>query len=112
MTGGCRDTQTCRSLLCANWRVGHFNWESITRVCLSPLTEINWGCATSRAFREVARRTADIVAQKAMTQEKAPLSPGLGFVKLDFLIGTKWGSKPGGSKSPPSQSQNRRKKRP
>src|ERR1019366_177096 len=43
-----------------------------------------------------------VIAQKAMTQEKAP-SPGLGFVKLDFLIGTKWGSKPGGSKSPPSQ---------
>jgi hypothetical protein len=34
-----------------------------------------------------------VIAQKAMTQEKAP-SPGLGFVKLDFLIGTKWRSKP------------------
>ena len=31
-----------------------------------------------------------VIAQKAVAQEKAP-SPGLGFVKLDFLIGTKWG---------------------
>jgi hypothetical protein len=35
--------------------------------------------------------SSNVRAQKAMTQEKAP-SPGPGFVKLDFLIGTKWGS--------------------
>jgi YD repeat-containing protein len=34
------------------------------------------------------------IVPKAMTQEKAPY-PGLGLVKLDFLIGTKWGSKAG-----------------
>jgi hypothetical protein len=48
-----------------------------------------------------------LIAQKAMTQEKSP-SPGLGFVKLDFLIGTKWGSNAGRT----SQSPNRRRKRP
>ena len=37
---------------------------------------------------------APVIAQKAVTQEKAP-SPGLAFVKLDFLIGTKWGSNAG-----------------
>jgi hypothetical protein len=48
-----------------------------------------------------------VIVQKAMTQEKAP-SPGLGFVKLDFLIGTKWGCNAGRT----SQSPNRRGKCP
>jgi hypothetical protein len=34
---------------------------SITRFCLCNIDRNNWGCATSRAFREVARRTADTV---------------------------------------------------
>jgi hypothetical protein len=40
-----------------------------------------------------------VIAQKAMTQEKA-LSPGLGLVKLDFLIGTKCRSNAGREPEP------------
>ena len=45
-----------------------------------------------------------LIAQKAMTQEKSP-SPGLGFVKLDFLIGTKWGSNAGRKQKPHPRSR-------
>jgi len=34
-----------------------------------------------------------VIAQKVMTQEKAP-SRGLALVKLDFLIAKKWGPMP------------------
>ena len=49
-----------------------------------------------------------VIAQKAMTQEKAP-SRGPAFVKLDFLIGMKWGSEAGRKQKPPSWSPNRRR---
>ena len=40
-------------------------------------------------------------SQKAMTQEKPP-SPGLALVKIDFSIGTKWGSRAGRKQNRPS----------
>ena len=43
-----------------------------------------------------------VIAQKAMTQEKA-LSPGLALVKLDFLIGTKRWSKAGRNPEPAAE---------
>ena len=43
-----------------------------------------------------------VIAQKAMTQEKA-LSPGLGLVKLDFLIGTKCRSNAGREPEPAAE---------
>ena len=37
-------------------------WATLIHAGLSPNMERNnWGCATSRAFREVARRTADTI---------------------------------------------------
>jgi hypothetical protein len=38
-------------------------------------------------------------APKSHDARKGP-SPGLGFVKLDFLIGTKWGSNVGRNQKP------------
>jgi hypothetical protein len=87
----------------------HLQRVSIARV-LKRKPRIKWGCAPSRAFREGAssrdarsrpatvttrRRTVEVwsalvIAQKAMTEEKAP-SRGPALVKLDFLIGTKLG---------------------
>ena len=43
-----------------------------------------------------------VIAQKAMTQEKA-LSPGLALVKLYFLIGTKRWSKAGRNPEPAAE---------
>jgi hypothetical protein len=40
-----------------------------------------------------------VIVQRAMTQEKAPY-PGLAFVKLDFLIGTKCRSNAGREPEP------------
>src|ERR1019366_9953497 len=101
------------------WAGGaHLQRVSIARV-LKRKPRIKWGCAPSRAFREGAssrdarsrpatvttrRRTVEVgfalvIAQKDMTQEKAP-SRGTAFVKLDFLIGTKWGSKAGRRQKP------------
>jgi len=37
------------------------------------------------------------------------LSPGLAFVKLDFLIGTNWGSNARRKQKRPSRSPNRRR---
>jgi hypothetical protein len=45
---------------------------SITRVCLLTLIGNNWGCATSRAFREVACRTADTVPLHFTRPEAGP----------------------------------------
>jgi len=49
-----------------------------------------------------------VLAQKAIPQEMA-LSPGLAFVKLDFLIGTNWGSNARRKQKRPSRSPNRRR---
>ena len=43
-----------------------------------------------------------VMAQKAITQEKAPY-PGLAFVKLDFLIGTKCRSNAGREPEPAAE---------
>jgi hypothetical protein len=56
--------------------------------------------------------SSNVTTQKAMTQEKPPPSPGPALVKLDFLIGTKWGSSIGRKQNRPSRNPNRRRNAP
>jgi hypothetical protein len=66
------------------------------------------GLAPDRRKSGLHLLSVPVIAQKVMTEEKTPCRR-LGFVKLDFLIGTKWGSNAGRKQKPPSRSPNRRR---
>jgi hypothetical protein len=86
----------------------------ISRISLRTQSTVPAGCRVPHSFAFFANEWVRYVwrgvphaitldkrtAPKSHDTRKGPPSPGLGFVKLDFLIGTKWGPTPGGSKSP------------